>query len=120
MRSLARHRNAAFVRELIPGGVPGRECRLSLSRPGPDAKPAGPAPVNPPPSTSIRPGNYSASTATWASSPGDACRRVGRVEVAGDSCQVQLHGLHRPGRIAGLQRGDQLVVIDLVFLPALP
>jgi hypothetical protein len=65
----------------------------------------------------IRPG--SASTPTWASSPGDGRRRVGRVQVAGDSCQVQPHRLHRPARIAGPQRGDQLVVIDLVFLPAL-
>jgi hypothetical protein len=54
-----------------------------------------------------------------ASSPGDACRRVGRVQVTGDSRQVQPHCLYRPGRIAGPQRGDQLVVIDLVFLPAL-
>jgi hypothetical protein len=61
-----------------------------------------------------------ASSTTGASSPGDGRRRVGRVQVAGDSCQVQPHRLHRPGRIAGPQRGDQLVVIDLVFLPALP
>src|SRR3974377_2378870 len=65
----------------------------------------------------IRPG--SASTPIWASLPGDGRRRVGRVQVAGASAQVQPHRLHRPARISGPQRVDELVMIDLVFLPAL-
>ena len=34
-------RDAAFVRELIPGGRAWQRMPLSLSRPGPDAEPAG-------------------------------------------------------------------------------